>query len=150
MFINWLIGFIIPWLCLALSPIPNKQMLCLRVAPSGSLIAFLFNDIFVRYGFWIAKPITEANESFSTVPFNLGLYPVCGVFLVFFIERRIASPIFVIFVWSLGISFAEWILVQLKWILYGNGWNIGWTYCSYLTALTIVYLLFYAQKSQAR
>ncbi|MFC3801209.1 CBO0543 family protein [Cohnella sp. GCM10012308] len=148
MVINWIIGFIIPWLCLALIPVPNKRNLCLRVGPIGSLIAFLFNDIFVRYGFWIAKPITDANESFSTLPFNLGLYPVWGIFLVYFIERRTWSPIFVIFFCSLGITFAEWILVKLKWILYGNGWNIGWTYCSYLVAFTIVYSLFSVQQRQ--
>ncbi|WP_350356272.1 CBO0543 family protein [Cohnella hashimotonis] len=109
-------------------------------------MAFFSNDLFVRYGFWIAKPVTEANESFSTLPFNLGLYPVWGSILIQFIERRNWSPTIAIFIGSLGITFAEWGLVKSKWIVYGNGWNIGWTFVSYLAALTIVHLYVRALK----
>ncbi|WP_397334371.1 CBO0543 family protein [Paenibacillus glycanilyticus] len=140
MIFNIIVGFIIPWLCFVAARLPNKIKLALRVFPISSLIAFLLNDFFVKHGFWIVKPIVETNESYSAIPFNLGLYPVWGIFLIYVIERRIWSPIIFICIWSIGITCAEYVLVVMGRVIYDNGWHIAWTLISYIAAFSVVYL----------
>ncbi|MGO4108181.1 CBO0543 family protein [Paenibacillus sp. YAF4_2] len=140
MIFNIIVGFIIPWLCFVLAPLPNKLKLVLRVLPISSLMAFLLNDLFVKHGFWIVKPIFDENESYSAIPYNLGLYPVLGIFLIYFIERRTWSSVVFICIWSIGITVAEYVLVEMGRVVYDNGWHIIWTFTSYIVAFSIVYL----------
>ncbi|SFE40241.1 hypothetical protein SAMN05216378_3001 [Paenibacillus catalpae] len=140
MIFNVSIGFIIPWLCFLIAPLPNKIKLVLRVFPISGLMAFVLNDFFVKHGFWIVKPIVDENESYSAIPYNLGLYPVWAIFLIYFIERRSWSPAILIGIWSIGITFAEYVLVEIGRVLYDNGWHVLWTFISYVVAFTIVVL----------
>ncbi|GLX71200.1 CBO0543 family protein [Paenibacillus glycanilyticus] len=141
MLFNFIVGFIVPWLIFLVAPIPNKTKLVIRVLPISSLMAFLLNDFFVKHGYWLVKPVFEANESYSAIPFNLGLYPVWGIFLIYFIEKkRNWSPVLWIGTWSVGISFAEYLLVAAGRVIYDNGWHIYWTFVSYLVAFSVVYL----------
>lgn len=148
MIFNLIIGFIIPWLCFVFAPLPNKIKLVLRVFPISSLIAFLLNDFFVKHGFWIVKPIVETNESYTAIPYNLGLYPVWGIFLVYFIERFTWPSAVFICIWSIGITLAECVLVMFGKVVYDNGWHIAWTFVSYVVAFSIVYL--YSRSNRAR
>ncbi|GMK40777.1 hypothetical protein PCCS19_38330 [Paenibacillus sp. CCS19] len=140
MIFNYIVGLIIPWLCVVIAPIPHKIRLLIRIFPISSVIAFLLNDFFVKHGFWIVKPIVEENESYSAIPYNLGMYPVWGVFLIHFTEKRIWSPVKLIVVWSIGITLAEYILVIIGRVIYGNGWHVVWTFTTYCAAFLIVYL----------
>lgn len=86
------------------------------------------------------KPIFERAETISFVPFDLGLYAVLGSILIYTLSKRPfrLNPVLTIIIFSLITTFLEYIALLLGAIVYGNGWSIGWTFISYLTAYICV------------
>lgn len=75
----------------------------------------------------------------SALPLDLGLYPLLGSYFIFLIQRNIINPFFGILLFAVVVTGMEWAAVKIEKVTYYNGWNIGWTFVSYLVPFTIIY-----------
>ncbi|CAH1215144.1 hypothetical protein PAECIP111891_04216 [Paenibacillus allorhizoplanae] len=139
MLYNIIFGFILPWV-LVLFLIRKQPVLFIIISPITAVISMLINTIGFYFGFWNLKPHFEENPIISGIPFDMGLYPVLGSLLVYTLSKRNVRlhPIFIIFMFSLFITFLEYLAFHFTFVTYGNGWNIGWTFISYSIAFLCV------------
>ncbi|GJM79493.1 hypothetical protein HMSSN139_19890 [Paenibacillus sp. HMSSN-139] len=136
--INIIAGFLVPWIAGAFLIYRDKKAMLLAF-PSGGFMSLLFNDFGVYTKWWQLHP--DHMESVTTIPFNLGIYPIVAGWMLHFIFRtrfRFNAALMIAGSAAL-LTGAEFVYVCLKKIQYGNGWNIGWTYLSYFLALGAVY-----------
>lgn len=148
MFLNIIIGFILPWL-LAYPLACKYAKLFLVMSPITAIIALLINTIGFYFDFWHFKPVLERNETISAIPLDLGLYAVLGSLMVYFLTKRLFG-IPSILVFLLFVSFTtllEYLALMLERVTYTNGWHIGWTFISYSTAFFLVVLAWRFVKS---
>lgn len=139
MFLNFLLAFVIPWLLGAVLVIKQPRIV-LRIAPFGATIGFLFNEIGVHFNFWRVTPLSTFDASFSTLPYNLGVYPVLASFMIYLIQYQRWNAAFGIVAFSAITTVAEWCAVMFGKVTYSSGWNIIWTFVSYAIAFSIGYL----------
>ncbi|MCB2295776.1 hypothetical protein LGK95_20075 [Clostridium algoriphilum] len=84
MIFNIFIGFIIPWISGIIFYFTDRKILFI-IAPFSSAVAFVVNSFGFYYGFWTIAPHTYGK--FSTIPFELGLYPILSVYLIHYINK---------------------------------------------------------------
>ncbi|WP_078427143.1 hypothetical protein [Alkalihalobacterium alkalinitrilicum] len=136
MLFNFVLGLLFPWILL-LYVLRKHTKYIILFAPIGASLAFFFNELGFQY-FWGMKPIYK-NITFSALPLNLGIYPVLSSFIGYFFTKRKVHP----FVWILGFSLTltifEWLFEVYGIVFYINGWNIFWTYVSYVLAFALIY-----------
>ncbi|WP_018392480.1 CBO0543 family protein [Bacillus sp. 37MA] len=126
-----IIAFIIPWLIVLLHLHPKDKKLIPLIGPFGVVVSFLTNELGLYFGFWEVYPFPDL-KTIATLPFNLGLFPILGCYMIFFIKKRMTHPYFVVFLATLFTTILEFIFVLMGKVTYGNGWNILWTFVSYL------------------
>ncbi|OES45894.1 CBO0543 family protein [Domibacillus iocasae] len=123
--------FVIPWVIAVLHLQLKDKKLIPLIAPFASVNAFLVNGLGVDLGFWHVYPFTKP-EILSTLPFNLGLYPVLACYMIYFIKKSSKSPYLIVFFIAFVTTLVEALFFLLGKVSYGNGWNIFWTFVSYL------------------
>ena len=133
-----IIAFIIPWIIGLLHLHPRDKKLIPLGAPFGAAASFLINELGFYFGFWEVHPF-PTPKTIAALPFNLGLFPILGCYMIFFIKKRMTHPYFVVFLTTLFTTIFEFILVLLGKVTYGNGWNILWTFISYLVPYLSAY-----------
>ena len=136
MIFNIVVGFIIPWISGIVFYFIDRQTLFI-IAPFQSAIAFTLNSIGLFYGFWSIYP--HKYGKFSTIPFDLGTYPIISVYLIHYINKTKNNPYLLIIIATLCTTLLEWFGILTGRIIYSNGWNLSFTFISYL----IPYLLNY-------
>ncbi|WP_050182800.1 CBO0543 family protein [Domibacillus robiginosus] len=132
-----MIIFIVPWIIGFVHLHPKDRKLIPLIAPFTSAIAFLINELWVYFDFGEIHPFHE-QETLPGLPFNIGLYPIVGGYLILFI-RKSTHPYLLIFLWALCITFLESILVMIEHVVYREGWNILWTFLAYLAVFVFIY-----------
>lgn len=78
-------GFIIPWIIGI--RILKKDKTLLGIIPFVSVIATLICLWGDYKKYWLVKPKRKAKQYLTTMPYNLGLYPVAGVTMVSLIKK---------------------------------------------------------------
>jgi len=114
----------------------DKKVL-LIIAPFQSAIAYTINMIGFYYGFWDLYPF--GNKEIVHVLFDIGIYPMLSAYMIYYIHHKNINPFSVIFFFTLLTTCIEGAGVSIGKVVYGNGWNIGGTFISYL----IPYILNY-------
>ncbi|MGO4699486.1 CBO0543 family protein [Paenibacillus sp. 2TAB26] len=139
MLYNIIFGFIIPWV-LASFIVRKQPILFIVISPVTAVISMIINTIGIYFGFWDFKPIFEKNETISALPMDLGLYAVLGSLLIYNLSKRTfrLHPVIFILIFSLLTTVLEYTALLFGFVMYGNGWNIGWTFISYLIAYLCV------------
>lgn len=137
MILNMILGFVIPWMFCIMHLYKRDKLLLLLIAPPTSVLAYVINTFTFYFGFAEVFPFPNP-KNIASLPFSLGLYPISAGYLIFFI-RKYKKPYFIIFLMTLSITFLEWIYVYLGRVVYGNGWNIYFTFLSYLIPYFLVY-----------
>ncbi|WP_028400080.1 CBO0543 family protein [Ectobacillus panaciterrae] len=139
MLLNFILGLLLPLPAgIYLYRKDKKILLC--TFPFTSMIAFLINELGFYFGFWNVLPIIDGHKSFSALPLDMGLYPVLGTLMVYSIKLKNKNPFIVILLVALFTTLLEYLLVQVGRVTYGNGWNIFFTFFSYLIPYAVVYL----------
>jgi hypothetical protein len=133
---NIIVAFVIPWVLILVLYFKDKKVL-LTIAPFQSAIAYTINAFGFYFGFWDLYPF--GHKEIVHVPFDIGIYPMLSAWMIYFIRRRKDNPFMIIFIFTLLTTGIEGIGLILGRIAYGEWWNIGWTFVSYL----IPYLLNY-------
>lgn len=137
MIFNIVIAFVIPWIFMIILYFKNKKIL-LIIAPFQTAIAYTINAIGFYYGFWDLYPFN--NKEIVHLPFDLGIYPMLSVYMIYYIHLKKTNPFTIIFIFTLLTTSIEGAGVIIGNVVYGHGWNIGGTFISYL----IPYILNYA------
>lgn len=140
MLTNILIGFLLPWV-LGIWLYRKNKALVATIAPFTAVIATKVNVILIQLDFYHVTPIYCHTESLSLIPFELGLYPVLASGMMYLIWKK-GHPFIQIVLFSLLTTLIE--LIGLLWgkVIYYQGWNLFWTFWSYLIPYVIVYLYY--------
>lgn len=141
MTINIVIGFIIPWI-FGILLIRKSPIVIYLIYPIAAIVSAFFNDIGYHLGFWDFTPKIDHDETLSALPLDLGLYPITGSYMIYWIIRSNRRPWLKIACVSLFNTVLEYIAFLTGKAEYGNGWNIGWTFLSYLLALVLIFLYY--------
>ncbi|KPV45668.1 CBO0543 family protein [Alicyclobacillus ferrooxydans] len=136
MLLNIALGFVLPWI-LGAFLYRNHPLTVLTVAPFASVVSFLINAVGFGLEWWNLAPYTRI-ETFSALPLNMGLYPVLGCWCIVLI-RRFGRSLSMVLVFSISTTLLEGFAVFIGHASYGNGWNLAWTFISYLVAYVVVY-----------
>ena len=137
MIINIVLGFIIPWVFGVILYFKDKKTL-LVIAPISSVLAYTVNEFCFHLNFWRLVPV-NINDDLTSVSVNLGLYPIFGCYFIYYISRKHIKPYLIILIFTLATTIFEYIGVLFNLVTYGNGWNIGWTFLSYLIPYLLIY-----------
>lgn len=109
--------------------------------PIGAMIAFVFDTLGMAFNFWRVVPILDV-KLVATLPAHLGLYPIALSYMIYLILLINKTKI-VISVFSVSITIVEYFFVLGGRVFYYNGWNIGWTFASYVFAFSLGYVYYY-------
>lgn len=138
---NIVFGFVIPWF-IGLFWIRKAAAVFLLICPIATVVSLLINLFGFYTAFWCFTPILPRNETISAIPLDLGIYPVTASLMIYWIRRTKIKPIWLVISVSLVITFLEFIGVLFGKVIYGNGWNVGWTLISYCSAYGFVYFYY--------
>jgi hypothetical protein len=136
MFFNIILVFGLPWIVGYHHLYKKDKLLIPLIGSFFCIISFIINEIGFYLGFW--KVVSSPLNTISFYPFNLGLYPILASYLIFFIRKN-KNPYLAVLLISLFTTFLEMIFVSWGKVIYGNGWNVYFTFLSNLFPYTLVY-----------
>lgn len=139
MFLNIIIGFVIPCIFGFILYFKNKKILCV-IYPFQSMIAYTIIMLEIDVGFWKLEP--DKYFTLPAIPFCLGLYPVCASYLVYFIDKNKTRPYLLIIFFTMINTVAEGLGILVGRVHYKNGWNIFFTFLSYLFPHILCYMYY--------
>ncbi len=139
MILHLLLAFLIPWIICVMQLYKKDKTLLFLFAPYSIVSAYIVNAIGYYFNFWEVLPFPN-QKHIASLPFDLGIYPVLGCYLIFFI-RKFNRPYLVLFLMSLFTTFLEMVFVYFGRVIYGNGWNLYLTFFSYF--ITYLFLYWY-------
>lgn len=137
MFINIIMGWLFPWM-IAWFFLRKDVSVIYRIGPISSMIAFAFNEIGYHMKWWSVTPTGAGIISF--IPYNLGIFPVISCLLIYVRKKASLNSMFLIFIFSIIKTLMESWLVLVDKVNYGNGWNLIWTFVSYILACSLSYV----------
>lgn len=137
MVINIICGFMLPWVFGGLYLWKEDKFTLFLIYPLGSTLAFTINLLGLHFEWWELAPYIQEDESLSALPFILGLYPITACLLIHLINRTKINPFLLIIASASLITCLEWIYLLFGMVSYGNGWNIPFTFVSYLVPYLI-------------
>lgn len=140
MLINFIFAFLIPWILGAWLYTKNDRIV-LTITPAFSAFSFLVNHLGVQGGYWDITPILD-DKSFSGLFYDIGIYPVHATLLAYLIHRKKQKPFILIVLFAAGMTLLEAFGYYFGRVIYGNGWNFGWSFVSYLIPLWFTYFYY--------
>lgn len=141
MVINLICGFIIPWL--AAIPIAVRKMkTLLLISPISAVVSLVINSFGFQMMFWDFTPLIPNDESVSALPLDIGLYPVLASYMIWSIQAHRKKTAFILILFVIFTTLLEYVGILVGKVSYGNGWNVGYTFLSYLFAFSIVFVYF--------
>lgn len=141
MVLNIICGLVIPWLA-AIPLIRNNPRILVLICPIGAVASLVINSLGFQMGFWDFTPFIPNDESVSAMPLDLGLYPILGSYMILAIQSHKSKTGLVLFLFIFFTTLLEFTALLFGKVSYGNGWNIGYTFLSYVLAFGIVYLYY--------
>lgn len=136
MLINVLIGWVLPWI-IAGYFLRKDLSIIVQMAPLASVIAFAFNEVGYHFRLWTVTPVEAGILSF--LPYNLGIFPVIPCLLIYTTRRTSLSPMLLILLFTGLKTLLESCLLLIEKVNYDHGWNLAWTFVSYLIACSLSY-----------
>ncbi|MGN7413065.1 CBO0543 family protein [Paenibacillus sp. SAF-068] len=133
---NILLGMVIP-IILGVWVLRRNLTILIQYYALGVAVSACINSVGFNY-FWNILPNTR-NQSYAALPMDLGIYPITGCLMMYAIIVKGANPWLAILVASLSLTFIEWVAKMMGHVIYFNGWNIFWTFLSYLLPFVIAY-----------
>jgi hypothetical protein len=141
MFYTVVVAFLVPWFLTIIFYKKLDKALLFTITPIGSVIAFSIDELGFYFGFWNIKPFYD--DTMAELPFNLGLYSILA-FLLISLIRKYRQPLITIISFTLLTTILEFIYLIIGRVEYGNRWNLGWTFVSYLVPYFLLYLYYNA------
>ena len=135
MLFNLLLGLILP-LILAIFLFNKAPKIVLIIHPTSCILSHTINTIGVYLTYWTLLP--NYPGCLSYLLYNIGLYGFLASLMIYYIDKN-NKPFLIVFIFTLITTFIEFIGVSLNKVVYDHGWNLGWTFLSYLTPFILVY-----------
>ncbi|WP_279626114.1 CBO0543 family protein [Halobacillus dabanensis] len=132
-----ILAFVLPWTFGILHLYRKDKKVIPLIGSIFSIMAFIINEMGLYFGFWEVAPFPK-QKTLSVIPFNMGVYPILASYLIFFIKCK-GNPYIIILLMTLFTTALECIYVLLGRVVYGNGWNLLYTFISYLIPYIIIY-----------
>ncbi|MBN9654172.1 hypothetical protein J0K78_07840 [Halobacillus sp. GSS1] len=130
MWINIVIGLVIPWVTIGYL-FKKNPVVILLMYPLGVAIAFIGSDW--GFGlFWEVTPTYEQNRSLPAFPFKIGYLPLLSVLFGYIKAKEIVKTPLLIILFTIITAFMELVGVWTGKISYFHGWNIFLTLFIYL------------------
>lgn len=139
MLLNIIIGFIIPWIFGWILYFKNKKILY-TIFPFQSMVAYTIIMLEIDIGFWKLSP--DNYFALPAIPFCLGLYPISASYLIYFISKSKVNPCLLIALFTALTTVSEWLGIIIDKVHYKNGWNIFFTFLSYLLPYILCYIYY--------
>lgn len=137
MILNIILGFLLPWIFGLVLYFKDKKVI-LTMAPFSSIVAYTVNEFCFNLNLWRLVPL-NIDDDITAISVNLGLYPILGCYLIYFISRKTINSYIIILIFTAATTILEYLGVLFNLVLYGNGWNVGWTFLSYLIPYLLIY-----------
>ncbi len=138
-FFNFIVGFIIPW-SIAILMCRRVPILFFTVVPFISFISITCNQIGMALGFWTLYPQTDLLI-FNSINIDLGFNPASALIFTYMIYFRKWKRWIVYLVFILLLNGAEMTALFFDKVAYGHGWNMAFTFITYVIGL--IFLDFY-------
>jgi hypothetical protein len=139
MLFNLIIYLVVP-LIFAFILYNENSRLFLIVFPLCCVIAFIINNIGITMGFWSIYPYT--NSYSSNILLNIGLYPTVGTYLIYFAHKRKINALMLIGIFAIVSTIFKWIMIIMGRTVYGNGWNLYFTFITFMLSYYFGYLFY--------
>lgn len=139
MLLNLTLGLAVPWLFGIFILIKDRKII-LTIFPVMSVISLIIVILGHYSGYWILEP--NSKGIIAAIPYCLGLYPINACLLIYFIRRKKLHPYILIFIAAIITTIEEALGLLIDKVHYGNGWNIFWTFISYLLPYILNYLYY--------
>ncbi len=133
---NVIIGWIIPW-SIGSFFLRKDSAVVLHIAPVASVIAFTFNEAGYYMKWWSVTPTGLGVLAF--LPYNLGIFAVIPCLFIYTVRKSSLNPLLLLLISSLCKTLLELCVVLGGKVSYAHGWNLGWTFVSYLLACSLCY-----------
>lgn len=140
MILNIILGFVIPWIFGVRLYFKDRKTV-LIIAPFSSIIAYIINEFGFHLNFWRVVPV-NINGDHTSISVNLGLYCVLGCYLIHYISKEHMNSYSIILIFAIASTMLEYLGVLFNLVIYGNGWNIGWTFLSYIIPYSLLYFYY--------
>lgn len=144
MFLTTLLFFIIPWTIGILHLHRKDKKLIPVIGSFASVTTYIINEAWFYFEFGEIYPFPD-QKTLSALPFNIGLYPIVGSYMIFFVKKNKYSYL-IVFLTALFLTLAEFAFLLKGCVVYTNGWNIYWTYLAYLSATLSGYWFYLYSK----
>ena len=144
MIANFIVAFIFPWILTLVLYFKDKRVV-LTIVPLQSTLAYSINAVGFHYGYWDLYPFD--HKGIVHMPFDIGIYPMLSAWMIYYISKVKYNPYIVVFIFSILTTGIEGIGVLLGRVIYGRGWNVGWTLISYTIPYIINYRYYLCLKS---
>ncbi len=139
MFLNWFLFFILFWI-FGLFLFRQEKKIVLIISPFGAMLAHIVNEFGIFFDLWKVTPVKEG--SMSRLPADIGVYAVLSSFMVYLMHYKKFNHYLLIIGFTLITTFLELILVLSGKVLYYKGWNIFFTFFSYLGPYFLIYFFY--------
>lgn len=145
MLINTIFGFILPWAVIGTYLYKKDNRIIFLIVPFSSAIAYSVDAIGFYYKFWSLTPV-KYND-LSALPTDLGYFALIGGLLIYAVKKYVLNDYLVLLIFSIATTVFEYIFVLAGEIIYGNGWNVFWTFFSYIIPYSLVYFFYLTLKT---
>ncbi|UOQ45899.1 hypothetical protein MUN89_08255 [Halobacillus salinarum] len=129
MWINLLVGFLLPGIIIVYLFLKNPKLITLMY-PVGVATAFVGSDWGFGF-FWNVTPTFEHNPSLSAFSYKIGYFPLLSCLFGYIKVKELVNTAFLILFFTIITTFMELLAVWSGKVLYSNGWNIFWTFVIY-------------------
>ncbi|MDV2883664.1 CBO0543 family protein [Alkalihalophilus pseudofirmus] len=137
--VNIFYFFFIPWILATLLFRKKNKMILYKITPFATVIATILCVWGDRHHFWVLKPVLKKNQVLTTMPLNLGLYPVFSSIMVYLIMKTKESASSWILVFTCFTTILEFIMKWIGRAAYGNDWNLNKTFISYFIPYYLIH-----------
>lgn len=143
MLFNIVFGFVIPWI-FGVWLFNKDKKLVVTIAPFSVVVSHITNTFGFSLNFWKVTPIN--SDDFLPLLLDLGYFSLLGCILIYKVIHSKGNPYIYAFSLALISSICEYIGVIFGKVIYGNGWNVFYTYFSYLIPYVLVYWYYLGLK----
>ncbi|WP_317618474.1 CBO0543 family protein [Paenibacillus sp. PL91] len=141
MITNIIIGFFIPWI-FGIYLYKRAPVIILLICPITAIMSTVINAVGYQLEFWRFTPLIKNVATLSSLPFDIGFYPVMTSYLIYWIRQNNQYPFLKIVCIGLLTTILELIAYLFGKVEYSNHWNIGWTFVSYVIPYILIYLYY--------
>ncbi|PAF15741.1 hypothetical protein CHH51_18320, partial [Terribacillus saccharophilus] len=85
MIFNIMLVFLLPWIVGYFHLYKKDRLIIPLIGSFFSVVVFTVNELGFYLNFW---KVNSSNNTFSFLPFNLGIYPILASYLIYFIKKR--------------------------------------------------------------